>query len=265
MVVTCSLLISALIFFAPCRAHGSLAARAAFSAVQFRAADGVQVTADLYSTGRRDAPTIVLVHQSGSSRGEYRQIARRLVRLGFNALAVDTRWGERDPWNRVRNETAARFGTSAIIRTQDRSKMRPVQEASANDVRAALSWLRQNRYSGPKLLWGSSISANLVLKIASKDVADIAGVLAFSPGEYHPDAPHELRSTVTNLKIPVLIACGAEEQKTSFPIFEALPNPNAIFYRAVRGEHGSSILLDDPRNWAGVEPFLQSIKKQGRR
>jgi hypothetical protein len=82
-----------------------------FSTIEFSSLDKLKVTADLYSVGDKRAPTMVLVHQSGASRGEYRQIAPHLQELGFNAPAVDSRWGERDRWNGVINETAARFGT----------------------------------------------------------------------------------------------------------------------------------------------------------
>jgi len=232
-------------------------------AVEFASTGNLQVTADLYTTGDCGAPTIVLAHQSGSSRGEYRQIAPHLLRLGFNALAIDTRWGNRDSWNDVVNETAKRFGTQAVVESHDQSRTRPVQEAAADDIRAALHWLATNHYSGPTLLWGSSISANLVLKVAVERQNELAGVLAFSPGEYHPDAPGEVRSAIAGLSIPAFIACGVDEEEVSKLIFEGLPAGNKYYYVAVRGRHGSSILLDDQANWAGVEPFLKRIANNG--
>jgi dienelactone hydrolase len=232
-----------------------------FEAVQFVSPGELPVTADLYTAGNRQAPTILLVHQSSSSRGEYRQIAPHLLRLGFNALAVDTRWGGRDFWNGVVNETATRYGTPAVLESRDVKKMRPVQEASVDDIRAALRWLSANGYPGPKLLWGSSISANLALKLAAEEQNEVAAVLSFSPGEYHPDFPRELRSAIGALRIPALIASGVDEEDTSKPIFDALPTGNKQYYRAVRGRHGSSILLDDPANWSGIEPFLRAFGK----
>ncbi|MGI9480277.1 MAG: hypothetical protein ACR2PI_26540, partial [Hyphomicrobiaceae bacterium] len=56
------------------------------------AADGLKVTADVYrAVDTPDATWIVLAHQAGSSRGEYRTIAPRLNKLGFNAIAIDQR------------------------------------------------------------------------------------------------------------------------------------------------------------------------------
>jgi dienelactone hydrolase len=85
----------------------------------------------------------------------------------------------------------------AIIASHDFPKMRRVQEAAAQDIRAALAWLNANDYTGVKLLWGSSISANLVLKVAADHPTQrVAAAVSFSPGEYHRDRPNELRSAI---------------------------------------------------------------------
>lgn len=227
-----------------------------FSTIEFSSLDRLKVTADLYSTGDKHAPTIVLVHQSGSSRGEYRQIAPYLQELGFNALAVDSRWGERDRWNGVTNETAARYGTPDIAASGDIPRIKSVHQAAAQDVRAALKWLDANDYTGAKLLWGSSISANLVLKVAADPTQRVVAVLSFSPGEYYKDQPNDLRSAITSLQLPTLIACGADEEDTAKPVFDAVPSKQKAFYRAIDGRHGASILVDDPGNWVGITPFL---------
>jgi dienelactone hydrolase len=232
-----------------------------FSTIEFSSLDQLKVTADLYTTGDKHAPTIVLVHQSGASRGEYRQIAPHLQELGFNALAVDSRWGERDRWNGVVNETAARFGTVAIAASSDGSKIRAVHQAAAQDIRAALEWLNANDYTGAKLLWGSSISANLVLKVAADPTQRVVAVLAFSPGEYYKDQPNDLRSAIASLQLPTLIACGADEEDTAKPVFDAVPSKQKVFYRAIDGRHGASILVDDPGNWVGITPFLAQFEQ----
>lgn len=233
-----------------------------FSTIEFPSLDELKVTADLYTAGEKNAPTIVLVHQSGGSRGEYRQIAPHLLEMGFNALAIDSRWGDRDRWNGVINETAARYGTPAVVSTGDVSRTRPIQDASADDIRAALAWLDVNGYTGARLLWGSSISSNLVLKVAADPKQRVTAVLSFSPGEYHPDQPNEMKTAVSELRLPTLIACGAdnEELQTSKPIFDAIPGRQKVFYHATNGRHGSSILMDDPKNWTGIEPFLNQFR-----
>ncbi|MDX2288465.1 MAG: hypothetical protein NW217_06550 [Hyphomicrobiaceae bacterium] len=48
-------------------------------ATSFTASDGVTIHADVYkAVPAGNAPRIVLAHQAGSSRGEYREIAPRL-------------------------------------------------------------------------------------------------------------------------------------------------------------------------------------------
>jgi len=230
----------------------------ALRTVTFPSADGRTVTADWYRGPNRSAPTIVLAHQSQSSRGEYRQIAPRLVRMGFNALAVDTRWGHRDPWNDVVNDTAAAAGTAELIARNVRSEMRGAQDDSAHDLRGAIGWLTAQGATGPVVLWGSSMSANVVLKLSATTPARVVAALAFSPGEYRPDQPAEMRTVARALTIPVLVAYGTGEREISRPVFLALTSKGSRELHATHARHGASILLDDPANWREVERFLRA-------
>jgi len=67
--------------------------------------DGLELTADYYPNGKADK-IIILFHQADYSRGEYKEIAPRLVQEGFACLAVDLRSG--GLVNEVFNETAKR-------------------------------------------------------------------------------------------------------------------------------------------------------------
>ncbi len=71
--------------------------------INFKASDGVNVTADLYMPHETSAPFIILYHQAGYSRGEYLSIAPQLNAMGFNCMAVDQRSG--DKVNGIINET----------------------------------------------------------------------------------------------------------------------------------------------------------------
>lgn len=64
-----------------------------FQTVTFETEDGLVVTADVYVSQPESAPFILLFHQAGFSRGEYRPIAPKLNELGFNCMAVDQRSG----------------------------------------------------------------------------------------------------------------------------------------------------------------------------
>ena len=62
--------------------------------VTFKAADGVEVFADLYVNRPRAAPVVMLFHQARSSaRGEYPEIIEGLLPLHVHVLAVDLRSG----------------------------------------------------------------------------------------------------------------------------------------------------------------------------
>ena len=233
-------------------------AQPTFVPVAFRSDDTLLVSADLYPVKEKRAPVVVLVHQSGASRGEYRQIAPRLKQMGFNALAIDSRWGRRDRWNGVWNETAKRYGTEAIVTSGDRARIQAIDREK--DLRAAVRWLRQEGYSGPLILWGSSITANGVLKVAALGEERVNGLLAFSPGEYNPDNKTEMQAQVKNLRLPLLIACGEDEDQLCGEIFRSVPEGRKRYYHATRGRHGSSILLDDPENWRPVEQFLEQFR-----
>ena len=71
--------------------------------INFKTSDGLNVTADLYMPHSSSSPFIILYHQAGYSRGEYRSIAPVLNDMGFNCMAIDQRSG--DQVNEIINET----------------------------------------------------------------------------------------------------------------------------------------------------------------
>lgn len=225
-----------------------------FTKVTFKGEKNLTVTADLYSAPQgKSAPIILLFHQARTSRGEYRQIAPELVKMGFNCLAVDTRAGGKDRWNNVDNET-----------TKDalKNNMTNTYDAAYLDMEAALRWVKDNKYTGKVIVWGSSFSASLVFRLASEHPKDIQALLAFSPGEYFEGRPQVVRSWAKGVKnIPVFVSCGSDEESRSKPIFNAVPGKSKTFYLPEKGEHGSAILMEDPEgNWKPVKAFLQKLK-----
>jgi len=141
--------------------------------VSFPSGDGLEITAELYLAHDAKSPFLVLCHQAGWSRGEYRQIAPRLNALGFNCLALDQRSGE--GVEGVPNETAARAAAAELGGNYI---------DALPDMLAGLRWARAEHARGPVLLWGSSYSAALALKVAGDHPELVDGVLAFAPGEY---------------------------------------------------------------------------------
>lgn len=231
-----------------------------FTKVEFSSLDNLRVTADLYDRGDKKKPLIILFHQSGSSRGEYREIAPELVKLGFNCLAVDLRWGLKDRKNNIENETALRYGTPAIFEQASkgqREKVWPTIFESRKDMVAAIRWARQNGYSGKLIIWGASFSAILVFEIANEHSKEVDGVISYSPGEYHEERPEMVRTWAGALKQDCYIASGVEEIKIARPIFDAIPHEKKVFFHASKGRHGSSILTEDLSNWDELKNFLK--------
>lgn len=218
--------------------------------VQFRAADGVTVYGAYYTNGNAYRPLILLFHQAGSNRGEYATIAPRLVKAGFNCLAIDQRAGG-DMWGR-KNETIEHLGHSASYL------------AAELDLEAALNWARTVEKKGKVILWGSSYSASLVFVVAAHHPDEVSGVLAFSPGEYF-EQKDMIRHAAAEVHVPVYITCGTGEKEAANarPIYEAVASKDKVFFVPPVGVHGSKTLRTDSdpkgaaRNWQEVLSFLK--------
>jgi pimeloyl-ACP methyl ester carboxylesterase len=218
----------------------------------FPSEDGLTVTADLYlASDDARAPFIVLFHQAGASRGEYREIAPRLNALGFNCMAVDQRSGK--GMQGVANETAR----------QARKRKRSTTYLDAlPDMRAALRHAR-----GVLVAWGSSYSAALVLRIAADHPELADAVLAVSPGEYFGrlgEPPTWIREAAAQIEQPVFITSARDEQRTWAAIFAAIPSPAKTSYvPATPGNHGARALwkrfADSQGYWSAVSAFLQAV------
>lgn len=228
-------------------------ALAVFSAsaepVSFKAADGLEVSADL---NKGSSPVaIVLFHQAGSSHGEYKTIAPRLQKLGYTTLAVDQRSGGQ--FSGVRNETAKRAaaagkGTSFL-------DARP-------DMEAAVSYARALPGIEKVVIWGSSYSAALSLVIAGQKTARLDGVLSFSPGEYLSGVSVE--KAAGGIAVPAFISSAKSEVGQWQDIHAAIPaKAKAIAFRPKgSGQHGSSALItgsspNAEEYWGAVEAFLK--------
>lgn len=219
----------------------------------FKAKDDLEVTADLYLTDDAKAPMIVLFHQAGWSRGEYKEIAPKLNKLGFNCLAVDQRSG--GEINDVSNETFKKAeGKGLSTNYVD----------AIPDMNAAIDYVKANYKEASKtLIWGSSYSAGLVLKIAAER-KDIDGALSFSPGEYYSKQgkPKDwIKSTAKNITVPTFITSAKLEKKSWWDIAAEIPEENRAYFLPTKlGKHGSRALWekfsDSAEYWKAVEEFL---------
>jgi len=219
----------------------------------FKSPDGVVVTAAVYK--KADSATwIVLCHQAGSSRGEYAEIAPKLMALGFNCLAVDARSGSEA--NEVENATAASAASTG--------KGRDYLDAK-QDIESAVNYAFG--INGKKvILFGSSYSASLALVIGAVDPKVLA-VVAFSPGEYFGDRLNVAQS-IEHLGVPTFVASTKREAGDVSVMFHG-PVSNWVteFVPSRDGVHGaSSLMSSDPINgeyWTALTHFLKPYEHSG--
>ena len=209
----------------------------------FLSKDSLEITADYYPNKEAEH-LIVLCHQADFSRGEYVEIAQRLVDSGYACLAVDLRSG--GTIKGVVNETHQR----AI------EQGKPFGYLDARkDIEAAIDFVAANS-SKDVYLWGSSYSASLAMMIAAKD-ARIKRVIAFSPGEYFGNQS-TVRSAIIELTKPLFITSSKAEYKLIVaPLIAVLPKHNVVaFQPSISGDHGSKMLWSA----AGDETYAELFK-----
>jgi pimeloyl-ACP methyl ester carboxylesterase len=221
--------------------------------VTFESADGLSVTGDLYLTGHRRAPFILLLHQAGYSRGEYLEIAPKLCEQGYNCLAIDQRSGSQV--NGVENETSAAAKEQGL----------PCRYADAYpDLEAALQYVMEHYRPERLIVWGSSYSASLALILAAEHPDEVQAVLAFSPGEYFKMNGRSIADYAKGITQPVFITSAKSEEKAWRGIADEISSAGCEFFVPEgRGVHGSSALFESTENnmeyWTATEAFLKSL------
>ncbi len=221
--------------------------------IQFDSGDGIRVTADLYMTENRNAPFIILFHQAGFSRGEYREIAPRLNGLGFNCMAVDQRSGKEV------------VGVKNLTHEAAIEKNLPTEYLDAlTDIEAAYVYVKHGIKPEKLLLWGSSYSASLMFYMGSEHHKNIAGILAFAPGEYFKINGKPVNYFSGKVTAPVFVTSAKSEYPKWKPIYDAIESEKFSYLPEDEGKHGSKALWkNNPGNdlyWNAVEKFLTRIK-----
>ncbi len=224
--------------------------------VTFKASDGLEVIADLYMVHDKSAPFILLFHQASWSRGEYIEIAPKLNAMGYNCMAVDQRSG--GSVNGIPNLTKQN-AVRAMKETQ-------YLDAYA-DLQASLFYVKSNLSTGKLILWGSSYSAALVLKLAGERQEDIDAVVSFSPGEYFARDKSKtfIQKAVTGIdRAAVFITSMKNEKNAWWAIYEGIPSDNKQYYLPeTTGDHGAKALWkkspDSMGYWKALKDFLTSV------
>ncbi|MEO8234599.1 MAG: acyl-CoA thioester hydrolase/BAAT C-terminal domain-containing protein [Flavobacterium sp.] len=218
--------------------------------INFSSLDGIKITADLYKINDT-SNYIVLCHLAEHSRGEYKETAVKLNKLGFNCLAIDTRTG---------NEV---FGIKNQTHIEAINKKKGTEYLdSEQDIIAAINFTDSINNNKGVILLGSSFSASLALKIATTH-KKVKAVLAFSPGEYFGDKLN-LKNTIKKLNKPVFVTSSKEESSNLKLLIENIKSKNKTQFIPIgKGAHGSIALWPFIENneeyWTATIKFLKSV------
>ena len=219
--------------------------------VSFYSDDSLKITADLYLKDI-NLPFILLFHQGNSSRGEFAEIAVRLMKLNYNCLAVDLRSG--DKINYTMNETARR----ATNEGYESSMI-----SASRDIKAALNYVQ--KYNGkPSVLFGSSYSASLCLLEAAGN-EQVKAVVAMSPGEYfRPDVI--VKNNIGKISQPMFVSATRLENDFILEMLADVPEENIHYFLPSRGrgDHGAKMLWKTSESssqcWLELMLFFKKIR-----
>jgi len=216
-------------------------------------ADGIAVTADLYEVKESKKPIILLFHQALFSRGEYRETAPKLNKLGYTCIAIDQRSGLKS--NGIKNETA------------QKAKKEGLETEYINaitDLKAAIEYTISEYKNQKLILVGSSYSASLVLILEKEYRNSIAGIACFSPGEYYKYQEKEIIDFAKEIESPIFITSAGYEHDSWKQIFESIPAKNKeSFIPDFKGKHGSKALWSSSKGnevyWKEFTAFLDKV------
>jgi hypothetical protein len=215
----------------------------------FPSRDSLLIFADIYE--RKDSkPTILLCHQAGFSRGEYRETAFRIGSIGFSSIAIDQRSGNEA--NNIINKTAQLA----------KEKELPTEYIDAKqDIEAAIDYLYKLNDNQSIVLVGSSYSASLVLLIG-KNNDKVKAVAAFSPGEYIKGI--NIQDSIIGYDKPIFITSSKTETEASKTLISGIDTVwTNHFQPDFEGIHGSSALWEttegNEKYWDAFKAFLKGL------
>ena len=134
------------------------------------------------------------------------------------------------------------------------------------DMKAAIHYAKSNFSTGKLIIWGSSYSSALALRLGSLS-KEVDAILAFSPAEYFVSQgkPRDyITSEMSNLNKPVFITSAKSEKNGWWGMYVAIPSQEKVYFLPeTAGNHGSKALwskYSDARDyWKAVESFLAGI------
>lgn len=231
---------------APTKAIQALENRAYFLD-SFPSKDSLTIYADIYIK-ERNAPTILLCHQAGYSRGEYKETAKKLNLYGYSVVAVDQRSG--GEINGIENLSYLNAIKNNKITNYINAKQ---------DIESAIDYVYQYTQK-PLLLVGSSYSASLSLLIG-KNNPKVKAVAVFSPGEYFDSI--SITDSLQGFNKPIFVTSSKQEIKATNQLISKIePHLKTQFLPEVKGYHGSKALWDSNKGnekyWEAFNEFLKN-------
>lgn len=220
--------------------------------VSYKAADGLEITADFYDTYATSNKYMLMFHQAEYSRAEYQQIASRIIKLDINCIAVDLRYG--NEVNYVNNETAM----SAKVKEIPHSMI-----DCEKDILASIDYVYSIDSTAEIFLMGSSFSGSLCLKIA-KDKGNLAAVIAYSPGEFFNE--FVVGDYIKGLETPTYVACTRSEYEYVSKLVSGITSNKRVLFKPsnTEGEHGAKTLWWTSKAnedcWLSLLFFLKDFK-----
>lgn len=223
--------------------------------ISFETSDGITIYGDL-AMNPANGKTIVLFHQGGSNvRGEYQYALPVLYNLGFNVMAVDLRSG------------GERYGSRN--RTVDALPQEGVNTSycdAENDIQSAIDYATSKGLQ-QLILFGSSYSGSLVIRVGSENKDLVSGIVAFSPSSGGPMAVCRPDDVLETLKIPLLVFRPDKEMAIESVArqFQSIQSFGHQTYIAKNGVHGSSLLVPDRidgdvnDSWEELKKFLRAL------
>lgn len=209
----------------------------------FRTQDGVRIAGACVDADHPRAAA-VLLHMMPATKESWSAFASRLSGLGIASLAIDLR-GHGDSTQGPEGRLDYKLFDDAA------------HQSARQDVDAALEFLR-GRYPGsPLLAVGASIGANLALR-AMADHADVAAVLALSPGlAYHGVATEDAVRRFRPGQRALLAASREDEYAAASVDALGAASVHGVETLALDGAgHGTAMLERDPSFAAKAADWL---------
>ena len=221
-----------------------------FETLQFSSKDGLLITADSYSV-KHSKGLILLCHRSHCNRGEYRETAPKLNKLGFSCLAIDQRSGM--------NIFGVINETSTLAK---RNSLATGYLDAKQDIEAAVEYAYNLNQQRPLIILGSSYSASLALLIASHS-DKTAAVIAFSPGESLKGIA--VAEEIKSLTLPMFVTGAKKEISNIENVLRFVSSKNiTLFKPKTDGFHGSKTLWESVKGyetyWSSLAEFLSNIQ-----